>query len=179
MPDGSTYTTQNVDYVIDTNDIGGTETITLETFSKNKRKISTISKTITVNQAILASDFYSFNGITYKPVIKNSILVAGYWTISAGGFNYSDPVVIKLYDSARPTVSMTYGITSNHNLLPGQASLHFFYGSYDAGHDYGALSGQLVVTVGLNGRLRVVFNNLPVTAGGTSSNNISGDITCF
>ena len=186
-PNGNIYTTQNLDFVTDINEASDTKTFTLEVASKDGKKNSTISKSITINELILSSDYFSSDsGANNKiiPLTKSCGVNNGNWVISASfsgtnvhgvsGGSYLD---IFLPTTSPPLASGTYSLQTNHtSLMTGQASISLKTGDNDVGYQtYNSNSGQLNVSITSTGKVRVVFNNIPTAA---SYIFLSGDITC-
>lgn len=176
-PDGRTVRTQNFDYVIDINSPNVNKKITLEVSSKKGKKTSTCSKTVSVQQLILPTDYFSAGTTIYKPIYKfcgpNSNY---YWKISAteGSGNCFNALLILFY-GATPPLAGNYTLQPTDPTTSGTAYVQVGAptGIECAGVVwYESNSGQLTVSY-TNGKMRVVFNNIP-----TNSVNISGDITC-
>ncbi|MFM2047902.1 MAG: hypothetical protein RI955_448 [Bacteroidota bacterium] len=183
MPDGKIYTTQNVDFVIDTNDIGGSETVTLEVFSRNGKKVSTVSKTINVSQTILASDYITALEGNFMLSEKKSIVINNFWEGSIGHhYSYSFGYV-NVYFPSRPNASQLYSLKSNYTSL-SQSEACINYHGYD-GLEYSTNEyskyGQLNVVIDNSGRIKIDFNNIKVVnlSDSTKHNYLTGNITFY
>lgn len=185
LPDGTISNTKNLDYVTNPDDNGGLETITLEAFFLNGQKHSSAIKTVTINQAILESDYYSMestNGVTilYKPSKKTSWLDNSqkHWVISA--YRTGCSLGITFPDPTRVVVG-TYSVQSSGILNPNCVFLSISQGNYDSQLFYIATTGSVEVISAANGKVRVVFKDLDayLTRVPTLSYKISGDITVY
>jgi hypothetical protein len=181
-PDGKIYTTRNLDWVTDSNDLGGTKTFTLEVASKNGKKNSTSSKSITLKELILSSDYFSFGSTVYKPTSKNCRASGNHWEINAAsqcncGLNRVDGAYLKIYlpNISAPTTSGTYTLISNSAVTAGTAFVYIETVVGETFTFYNSMSGQLSISITNNGRIHVTFNGVPTNHTGV---NISGDITC-
>ena len=83
MPDGKIYTTQNVDYTIDSNDLGGKKVFTIEVESKNGKKAGITLKSIRVKQYILPSDYFAVGSTSHKPDSITCNSNGNNWVINA------------------------------------------------------------------------------------------------
>lgn len=187
MPDGSVYTTQNLDYTISTLDAGGSETFTLEVASKNGKKTSTVSKSITIYP-------YSYFSITSgSPIIAESItsaLDSNNWLIRARGpYVFPWGYVCDIYLPNTPPTSGTYSLdSSNTSLTTGHACIIITLWNYDMGDWIRWTStnstGPLNITITSELKVHVVFYNMDAKKKkeyppqDTTTYKISGDITC-
>jgi len=184
LPDGSTSNSQNVDFVIDTNNIGGSYSISLKAASKNGNRTSTITKSIEISQKIYASDFISIadsNNISpsYFMPTRKKIVVNGNNSYiylqrdaSVGPCGYDE---IYLYLPRQPS-SLGNSVDSFRNNKPS-VQITFCvlwenkqsFGS-DAGTIYYATSGN---------RLNTQFNNARASSGNGSLKNLrlNGNLT--
>ncbi|MFM2048265.1 MAG: hypothetical protein RI955_813, partial [Bacteroidota bacterium] len=140
MPDGSSQTSKNVDYIIGANDVD--KPFTLITTSRNGKKVSSIPKTIDANHFIFNSDFFSIylsstnTRNNYKPVYKTAIAENGKWHITAWS-NYTvpssgglvtgiDEIDFFLPNGTPPTTSGIYTLKStNSNLSSNEVNVLF------------------------------------------------------
>ena len=193
LPDGSTSNNQNVDFVIDSNNLGGSFNITLQVSSNNGKKTSSIAKAIQTSQPIYASDFFSsvefYSGRGYTRNIPQSKSVdegTHYINFSAEldyDYGYNDGIYITLGGTTLSTiVSGTYTLGNNiapANLTSGEALAFIAYGKLtpDFTYHFYAITGQLNVIVS-NHKIHLTFNNVRATEDGYSTTNdsISGDI---
>lgn len=175
-PNGNIYTTQNLDYPLDSDDLGGSKTFTLEVASKNGKKTASISKAIKVNQYILSSDFCS--GI-YKIEFKYNNVENGYWLLNAGrnytsAGKYSGTEQVTIYfgnGTAKPPIGTYQLVTDKSLLTAGKAFINYYGGDVEVGfNNYNSLSGQIIVTQAYKGRITVSFNNVQTTGGAFSAN---------
>jgi hypothetical protein len=186
-PDGKIYTTRNLDWVTDSNDLGGTKTFTLEVTSKNGKKNSTSSKSVTVKELILLSDYFATDSnANYRilPITKSCEANNGNWVISASysgidvhGVMGGSYLNIYLSGITPPISSGTYTLQPNHTALTtGQASITIKSGDNDRGYKtYTSISGQINISITSNGKVQAVFSNIPTSL---SYIFLSGDITC-
>ena len=184
-PYNQIYNSKDLEYAIDSDDLGGNESFSLEVFSKNGKKSDIISKSITINQYILPSDYFSTGSIVYKPIMKKcgykvATEFADSWQVKAidkypeSATFVTHNLYIFFSDTIPPQIG-TYNLQPNHSSIPdGNASIVITVGSDEAGYsNYASVSGTLVVTLTTTGKVHIVFNNIPTAFG-----NISGDITC-
>jgi len=186
-PDGKTYTSQNLDYTIDSNDLGGTETFKLEVASKKGEKTAFATKSLTVNQYILPSDYFAIGSIVIKPLEKSCGPNSGkYWVIGADSNIYRPNFSTYLnfieiwFPGIMPPSSGTYLLQSNDKIIPsGKAYIQISKGDPEFYNSCISISGQLNITITKNGKIRAVFNNVSAKYGAdTTTHTISGDITC-
>lgn len=184
VPDGKTFTTENLDYVTDVNEHSGSKTFKLDVFSKNKKKNATASKTVIIKQGILTTDYFSVDIITnilnYKLVSKSSNILNGNWTIEGipNYFYFKGYCQIFFPENHAPTSSSSFTLVSSSNaLMPGQAHIKIKLPIESESYFYSS-SGQLELTVSSNGKVRAVFTNIPTLLVSGNTYHISGDITC-
>src|SRR5258706_12478387 len=98
-PDGTTYTTRDLDYTLDSTLLNTTKTFKLEVTGHGEN--STNSKSVNVRELILPTDYFSHGNTLYTPVTKiqgpNIVL---YWNVARSGryidcpFFYNDFLMI-------------------------------------------------------------------------------------
>jgi hypothetical protein len=181
MPNGQILTTQNVDYKLDSNDIGGLENFSL--IAEKGSKTSSVFKSVTVSQIILSTDYFETdtNNYNYKPISKFSYVSGNNWVIDAinNNSNHFD-IQLQIYFPG------TSGPRSNSifNLVPdpktmnsGEASIGFnqVIGIEGPWRFDASASGQLYVTIANNGEINASFYNIP--SNNRSGVFISGNVT--
>lgn len=188
-PNGQIYTTQNLDFVTDSNDAGGTKTFLLEVESKKGNIKNQTSKSITLKEGILSTDFFGVaNGAT-KPDKKTcGSSNYGWWSINASnGMNNGFGLSLQIYfpGTNQPSIGSYSTISTTPNNLPsGSAKILITnYHGPDAipqSDSYYSYSGNITVSQTNSGKTRVVFNNVSARHDNDTINTyfISGDITC-
>ncbi len=183
-PDGNTYTTQNLDFPTDSEDIGGNKTFILEVFSKNGSKNSSTSKSITLNQNILPTDYCSaISGIQFKYQGGAS----GVWGISAGK-HYSimntvgsQTVGIDFGNgSTKPPAGVYQIVNSKSVLAMGKAYIEYGGGDAETGfYNYFSINGQVTVTQAYHSKINIAFSSVKVQSTTSTSDTfrINGNIT--
>ncbi len=185
LPDGTTSTSNNIDYQINSNAIFEKLTFNLEAFDKDGDNNS-------ISKSVQHASVYSIDSTYYYYVaqsVSNSIN-GGNWVISAAyksGPNLNDiDAFLYIYfpGNMRPSVSGTYNLQSNNSTLsPGQAYIDLYIGGADAYSNYISLSGQLNVIV-KDGIVHAIYNHIDAKHTDYHAINhpnvkISGDIICF
>ncbi len=193
-PDGKTFTTQNIDFPLDSDDLGGTKTFTLEVFDKDGDETSTISKSVKVNQYILASDYFAVIDslgqlppiIVYKPTSKGCSSGTGQWNIDAylpntlrcGGESLS----ISFFGDMPSTLATYIVISDLDSFRLGTAYISIHQCSDPDHFSYiTAISGEVNILITNNGKISTVFNNVNALNSinpGSYPVLISGNITC-
>ncbi len=195
LPDGTTSNNQNVDFVIDSNEIGGDKTFSLTVTSKNGNKLSTISKTVRTSQPIYASDFFSsldlsgHSSLFTKDIPQSKTVYEGtdYINFSAEldygyvyDYGYNEGVYITLGGTTLSTIlSGTYTLKYNTALTSGEASAFIAYDQLnpDFRIGYNAIGGQVNVVVS-NHNIHLTFNNVRAMSdfNGARNDSISSDL---
>src|SRR6266496_6645392 len=105
-PGGTTYTTRDLDYTLDSTLRNTTKTFILEVTGHGEN--STYSKSVAVKELILPTDYFSQGSTTYTPVTKFQAPNSGlYWVVEAsdsytyGPFCYNG-LIIAFYDTIPP-----------------------------------------------------------------------------
>ena len=183
LPNGTTSTSTNVDYLIDTSAGFTTLSFRLEASDKDGDKNS-FSKSVMV---IPASVFSIDSGANYRPFDISPQTVNSGWVIIASIDGGSGPYVTHTslgiyFAGITPPSAGTYIVQPVDSLLTtGQTSIYVHSGAADWDLNFGSISGQLEITI-TNGKVHAVFNNVVGKETGTfvSTNNayISGNITC-
>ncbi len=193
MPDGSTLTSQNADYMIDTNQSFGNRTFTLQVFSKNGKKSNSVSNSIPVEIVAIIKDsaiewgtaintkspindlyIYSFsNGNNWILEFYNFDYISELWEVTAD---------VILPDSHPPTSSGYYSLQSDSsNLSNNSASVFMHSGNPDMGfigQNCKSLSGTLAIYVN-NGHIQAVYNNIDAKQDSSSTIiKMSGNFGC-
>jgi len=179
-PDGTTYTTGDLDYTLDSTLLNTTKTFKLEVTGHGDN--STYSKSVSVKELILPTDYFSQGSTIYIPVTKAQKPSSGtYWKVTASDSYTSGPFcyngLIILFYGTTPPLAGNYSCQSIDPTAPNQVYVQVGAptGIECAGvHWYISTSGQLTVSYTGSGKLHVTFNNVPSTLGPL----ISGDITC-
>ena len=186
-PDGKTYTTQNLDFPLDSDDLGGEKLFKLEVFSKRGKKTATETKTIKVNQYILPSDYFAIDNNSFKPITKMSYKENNSWVIYAeyNATNNSGGAGVYIYlpNPTQPTTAMTFNLQKNSNTLTtNKASVRVFTNWDSQGlRSFSSISGQLIISIANNGKVNAQFNDINANGYGSDSTStflISGNITC-
>ena len=180
MPDGTSSTNQNVDFVIDTNNLGGDKTFALTVTSDNGNRISTSSKNIEISQKIYVSDSVSFTDATNstikfipnkKKLIKNGN--SSYIYIQRADFGPCSYDEIYFYLSGQPS-SLGNSVDSFRKSKPSLLLTYCvlwenkkYFGS-DAGKIYYATSGNI---------LNTQFNNETASSGSLKNLKLNGNLT--
>lgn len=190
LPDGTTNNEKNVDYIIDINEIDCTKDFILTVSSKNGKKKATATKSITIKQAILPSDYFAIGTGTrrYLPTSKSATASGAYWLIMAkkyllpsSPYNYIS-LFVDLPGTTRPTSSSTYDLS---DVVKAGVSIVEYQS--DNTNSFNAISGQLNVTITNNGKVNAIFNNVAAQHiyryenghQDTLYTTISGNITCY
>lgn len=177
-PDGTTYTSGNLDYTLDSATLSSTKTFTLEVTGNGDN--STYSKSVNIKELILQTDYFAVGNTTYIPTTKSCEANSPYWIVTASpGYTspcYNDVAII--FFGTFPPSAGNYALQSNYQTLTiGQAFIKIGAptGIECAGVNwYISTSGSLNVSYTGSGKLHITFSNIPSTLGPL----ISGDITC-
>ncbi len=178
-PDGTTYTTRDLDYTLDSTLLNTTKTFKLEVTGHGDN--STYSKSINVKELILPTDYFSQGSTSYTPVRKSQgINSVYYWRVAAsdganGALCYNELLVF-FYGATSPAAGR-YSCQSSDPTAPNQVYVQVGAptGIECANvHWYISASDSLDVSYTGSGKLRITFNNVHSTLGPL----ISGDITC-
>ena len=174
MPDGSTLTTQNVDYYIDTNQAYGGRTFTLEAISKDGKKRNSLSNTFPIMIVPSLPDSTIIFGLsTYTKGLDPDVFIRFYtkgnnWILSFSKNDIfsaiSDNIALVILPGPNPPTSTTYYSLQSDttNFSNNQASVFMYTSHPDLGSreaDYKSLHGSLGIYVS-NGFVRTVFNNI-------------------
>ncbi|MBI4945390.1 MAG: hypothetical protein HY840_03195 [Bacteroidetes bacterium] len=182
MPDGTTLTTTNADYLIPANQGFATLTFALEAFSKNGKKNNSVSQSI----AVIPASVFSIDGsYSYNPINVAGSPYGKNWQITAYVQNYPQEdinpahaaayLMIKLPGTAAPTSAGTYSLQANDTLALGKAYIWITRVWWELQRaDYVSSSGQLQITIE-NGKVHAVFNNIQTNY---PPYTISGNIYC-
>ena len=184
LPNGSTSTSSNVDYLIDTSAGFATLNFTLQASDKDGDK-NMVSKSVSV---IPESYFLTDNIITsyvsiYKPTNTKGSLSGNNWLIYATVILDNNPVSyhsvslsIYLPGPSAPTSAHSYSLQSNYNIILPSDTASIYIEDYtpDAQWYYHSVSGQLEITIE-NGMVHAVFNNI---YSNIQNIEISGNIYC-
>lgn len=187
FPDGSTSTAKNPDYVLDSTITNNPIQITLKSYSKNKKKSSTVSHSIQLSEPIFRSDFFNVPYHHYVPNRKTNSISTTYKNYNVIVQSDTDPtqgeayvMYISFNGTLRPTPG-NYAISSAVNI---DCSLFLNGNSFPTNSSFtssGTYSGFVTVSSVSNNRLRLVFSNIKVRAQMWGSNNppdfyVSADI---
>ena len=183
MPDGTTSTNQNVDYVIDTNDIGGDKTFSLTVTSNNGKKLATISKTVHTSMPIYASDFFSTNIASSVPLTKAVIQYSNCFELFASQElqNYNIVGIFLPGNISSITTGVYYLANSSATPLPGFGYVSVGYYKFaipDAQQydEYNSIAGQLNVNVTGN-KIHVTYSSTKAQHSSDTTNiRVSGDL---
>ncbi len=176
MPDGSEKTGQNVDYVIDTNDLGGNETFALTVTSKNEKKLNTIAKPILISQKIFNTDYYAFDQTQNHiiPLIKYSYFENGNWVIVV------DRLIITFLGLTNKPSAGTYQAQSQVTVAP-----IYYSTNADTFDNIVFSTGSITVANFANGLIQFSIQNVngshySFNFGGTpQSVSLNGLINCY
>ncbi len=186
FPDGSTSTAKNPDYVLDSTITNNPIQITLKSYSKNKKKSSTVSHSIQLSEPIFRSDFFDAPYHHYVPNRKTN-------SISTTYNNYYVTVQCDT-DTPGETYVMSISFNGTHRPAPGNYTVPSavdiscspirYGGAYnpmDTFTSSGAYPGVVTVSSAPNNRLRLVFSNVRVMVQMWGSSNpppfyVSADI---
>lgn len=163
MPNGQVITTNNIDYLVDSMDLGGTsKTFTLEV--KNGSKTSSIAKSVYVSQPIYSSDFYSYDSLSFKPDIKYSLQLTpgtSNWSMIAYKHAVLPCLILEFYGHNPPAIAGTYTLRDTIPNAPFQARAEIYMSNnVDLFHYVVALSGQMNLNVTSDGKMHAVFTNV-------------------
>jgi hypothetical protein len=190
MPDGSTQESVNADFEIDLNDHDATKSFKLNAYASMKSKQSEAIKSVTINQAILESDYFALENVGvlsqhYSPQKKSSFfdydskkwLITGYVNLNSG---YYSSLILSFLGSDRPAVGI-YTVQPNALLLKvDQVVVSINSGRIETDKSYGANSGVVQVLEADNGKQRYTLSNLDASTHGTTDKFlISGDLTVY
>jgi PKD repeat protein len=157
MPDGTYKTGQTVDYVIDTNDLGGNETFALTVTSKNGNKLSTISKTVQISQPIDASDYFSHGTVTNQGITYPNFISTNHQTVQVANISTGANLTIYFPENYK---TGTYQVKSY--VASNTALIEIRGGKYDSYYVYGSDTGTLTISPYQNGLFKIAFNKISV-----------------
>jgi PKD repeat protein len=185
MPNGTTnINSKNADYTIPADDLGGIETFNLKVTSRYNSLNSSISKSVTVSQPILGSDFVIYSPLSTSINLeeKYSISSANYWRVRVGNHGNHYSSFVDIYFSTKPISTQVYTLQSNFNsLAQNEACINW---NYDDGlevqfHKYSKY-GSINIGVNGNGKISVNFNSIKIMYldDTTRYSYLNGNITC-
>lgn len=167
FPDGSTSKAKNPDYVLDSTITNNPIQITLKSYSKYKKKSSTVSHYIQLSEPVFQSDYFNSPSHHYVPNRKTNFISTTY-------NNYNVSVQCDT-DTPGETYAMYISFNGTHRPAPGiytvpsavsiDCSPTRYGGAYnpmDSFTSSGAYPGVVTVSSASNNRLRLVFSNVRV-----------------